>query len=418
MKILVFADVYPPLSGGSQVILHEICSRLPARSLLVYTSPVPGDRDFDLQQPFRIVRSDMMRPLTSHWPEIPEAERRAMARADFYCRWFPRSRLVRWLVYVRVVRDMVRAARRERADVILCGHPFLAAVAARCHRWMRGVPYAVYSYGEELAMLLRRRGLAWRLQRWALQRAFAVFAISRFSGDVVLAFGVNPARVHVQCPGVSEVFFGEPTQSPVDVKRSLGVAADAPVVLTAARLMERKGVDTVIRALPEVLRASPAAVYLVAGTGADEARLRRLAEELGLKSRVRFLGDASHEALVNYYHACDVFVMPNRGVEETGETETFGVVFLEANACGKPVIGGRVGGVLDAIEDGESGLLVDPTDVQAVATAIVRFLNDPEYARQVGERGRRRARERFSWDRNAAEVLQTLTAAACASRVS
>ena len=199
---------------------------------------------------------------------------------------------------------------------------------------------------------------------------------------------------------------------------SLGVAADAPVVLTAARLMERKGVDTVIRALPEVLRASPTAVYLVAGTGADEARLRRLTEELGLKSRVRFLGDASHEALVNYYHACDVFVMPNRGVEETGETETFGVVFLEANACGKPVIGGRVGGVLDAIEDGESGLLVDPTDVQAVATAIVRFLNDPEYARQVGERGRRRARERFSWDRNAAEVLQTLTAAACASRVS
>jgi phosphatidylinositol alpha-1,6-mannosyltransferase len=274
----------------------------------------------------------------------------------------------------------------------------------------------VYSYGEELAMLLRRRGLAWRLQRWALGGASTVFAISRFSGDIVLSFGVDPARVCVQFPGVSEIFFGKPTRSLGETKRSLGVAADAPVVLTATRLMERKGVDTVIRAMPRVLGVFPDTVYVVAGSGGDEARLRKLATSLGVERHVVFLGDTSHDDLLNYYHASDLFVMASREIGETGETDTFGVVFLEANACGKPVIGGRVRGVLDAIEDGESGLLVDPTDVDAVAAAIVRFLKDPEYARQVGERGRRRARERFSWDRNAAEVLQALTEAVRAAR--
>ena len=416
LRTLVFADCFPPLTGGSQIILYEIVRRFPADVAVVCTPPVPGDEEFDRQQPFPIIRSKTMRPLTVVWPEMPADVCQAMAREDFYCRWFRRARVMRWLVYLRVLVAMIRAARRERAEVIFCGHPFLGGIAARCHASMAGVPYVVYSYGEELAMLLSRPGVARALQRWALGGASRVFAISRFSRDVLLALGVQPDRVRVQFPAVSEVFFAQPGLSPPEVKRRLGLAEDAPLLLTAARLMERKGVDTVIRALPRVLEVIPATVYLVAGSGADEPRLRALAAQVGVGGKVKFLGDSSHFELLNYYHACDVFVMPNREIEATGETETFGVVFLEANACGKPVIGGRVGGVLDAVEDGITGLLVDPTDVGAVGQAILRLLTDPCYARQLGENGRRRARQEFSWDRNSAEVQKALAEAVAVAK--
>lgn len=409
MRVLLLTEFFRPVTGGSQIILSELCTRLPPDQLVVYTAAVPGDEAFDALQAYRIIRSKILSPVMAVMPELSTEERAIVRQTDFYSRWFGRSRLVRWLAYVRMVLDVIQTVRRERPDVILCGQPFLAGFAVRCHTCLSRRPYAVYTYGEELTMTLTDgRPLARRVIRWELQGAAAVFTISRFSRDQLLAYGVNPARIGVQAPAVSRAFFGPPQVEPAEMRRRLGLPGDARVLLTVARLAERKGIDVVIRALPEVLQAQPNTVYMVVGSGEDEARLRHLAAVHSVEPRVRFFGTHDHDELVNYYHTCDIFVMPNRTLLETAETEGFGIVFLEANACGKPVVGGRAGGAVEAVEDGVSGLLVEPTDVKAVAGAILRLLNDPPYARQLGANGRRRALEQFSWDRNAAEVWETL----------
>ncbi|NLB96282.1 MAG: glycosyltransferase, partial [Armatimonadetes bacterium] len=179
-----------------------------------------------------------------------------------------------------------------------------------------------------------------------------------------------------------------------------------PVLVTVSRLLERKGHDVVLRALPRIAAAVPEVAYLVAGTGPREPVLRRLAGELGVAERVVFAGRVPDEELADYYGAADVFIHPNRELPN-GDVEGFGIVFLEANAAGKPVIGGNSGGTPDAVVDGVTGFLIDPNDVDAVADAAIRLLTDRDLARKLGEQGRERARTEFTWER-AVERLRAL----------
>jgi phosphatidyl-myo-inositol dimannoside synthase len=174
-------------------------------------------------------------------------------------------------------------------------------------------------------------------------------------------------------------------------------------VLTVGRLVERKGHDTMLRALPRVIRQVPNVVYLIVGSGPYESRLRSLARELELEDNVVFCGHVPDDELVAYYHACDVFAMISR--ELPGDTEGFGIVFMEAAACAKPTVGGRSGGVPDAIVDGETGFLVAPTAPEQVADAIVRIGRDRSLARRLGEMGRVRVYDSFRYGDIAAGIL-------------
>ena len=137
--------------------------------------------------------------------------------------------------------------------------------------------------------------------------------------------------------------------------------------------------------------------YVLVGYGPYREDLERAASELGIASHVLFAGKVPHEELLDYFAVSDVFVMPSHVNEAQCDVEGFGIVFLEANACGKPVVGGRSGGIPDAIVEGETGLLVDPLSPQAVADALGRLLDDPALARRLGEQGRTRALQDFAW---------------------
>jgi phosphatidylinositol alpha-1,6-mannosyltransferase len=126
-------------------------------------------------------------------------------------------------------------------------------------------------------------------------------------------------------------------------------------------------------------------------------RLEATCDERGLRPYVRFLGHVDHSQLPALYCASDLYVMPSYTAE--GDTETFGISFVEANACGIPAIGGRTGGIADAIVDGETGYLVDPHDVAALAQVIVRLLDDEQLARRLGQQGRERVERELSWRR-------------------
>ncbi|HTY08051.1 MAG TPA: glycosyltransferase, partial [Candidatus Edwardsbacteria bacterium] len=149
-------------------------------------------------------------------------------------------------------------------------------------------------------------------------------------------------------------------------------------------------------ALPAISATCPDLRYVVVGEGPDLPRLRSLAGELGVLDRVTFTGRLDDAAVVALYHACDLFLMPSRTTLEPPNVEGFGISFLEAAACGKPVIGGRSGGIPDAVIDGITGLLVDPNDPRQIAAAALAVLRDPGYARSLGKAGRERAAGR-SW---------------------
>jgi phosphatidylinositol alpha-1,6-mannosyltransferase len=157
-------------------------------------------------------------------------------------------------------------------------------------------------------------------------------------------------------------------------------------LLTLARLDERKGQDMMIRAIPKILEAVPDLAYLVVGEGIMMERLWKLVSELRLESTVLFTGGVSDDDVLEYYRTCDVYAMPNR-TTVTGDTEGFGLVFLEAGACGKAVIGGKAGGVPDAIRDGETGFLVDGTSVDAIAGACIKLFEDQELRDRFGTNG-------------------------------
>ena len=249
-----------------------------------------------------------------------------------------------------------------------------------------------------------RKGSRWRrrLERIALRRADRVVAVSRYTKRKVLEAGGRADRTEVIANGVDLSVF-HPGPRPDDLVRRFGLRGKK-VILTLARIVERKGHDKVIEALPEVLRTVPEAVYLIVGQGGYRERLEEIAERCGVRDRVLFAGYVPDARRADFYNVSDVAAMPCRELADRGDVEGFGIVFLEAGACGKPVVGGRSGGVEDAIVEDETGFLVDPLDVHQIATRLIRLLTDDSLASAMGKRGRLRAEE-MSWDRAAERML-------------
>jgi phosphatidylinositol alpha-1,6-mannosyltransferase len=205
--------------------------------------------------------------------------------------------------------------------------------------------------------------------------------------------GVAPDRLRILYPGWTSI------GSPCTRYLTPGT------LLSVSRLADTyKGHDTTIRALPLVRAKVPNARYVIAGGGPLRDYLARVAESAGVADHVEFLGDVSDADLPGLYRSADVLVTLSRESATAGGAEGFGIVCLEAAACGIPVVAGRSGGLPDAVEDGVTGFLVDPSDIGAAADTIVSLLTDSTRARAMGEAGRARVLERFTWDRMAREA--------------
>jgi phosphatidylinositol alpha-1,6-mannosyltransferase len=170
-----------------------------------------------------------------------------------------------------------------------------------------------------------------------------------------------------------------------------------------SRLVKRKGIDTVLKALPEVLEVVPNVQYVVIGDGPEIANCKLLIVNCKLEHHVQFLGQLSDEERTVWYKRADVFVLVPRRIK--GDVEGFGTVYLEANSFGLPVIGSRTGGVPEAVKHGESGLLVEPDDPKETAQAIIKLLTNKQLASKLGRQGKERVISEFQWEKQIQKVV-------------
>jgi phosphatidylinositol alpha-1,6-mannosyltransferase len=382
--VLLLTELFPPAIGGSPVLFEAIYSRLTDTRVIVLADGQVAARPGPVR-PDASGLTVVRRPLaTTHWGVLD-----------------PKG----LYNHLRVAREARKLGSRR--DVIVhCGRALPEGVAAWLSRCIGGPAYVCWAHGEDIASAHQSRELTWLMTR-VYRRAAANIANSHNTGRMLGALGMPHDRIHVIHPGV-DVHRFQPQTDASDIRARFG--GDGRIILlSVGRLQRRKGHDLAIQAVSR-LGASLPVSYLIVGDGAERGRLGRLVAEHRVQDRVHFLGEVAARDLPRYYAACDIFLLPNR--IDDGDVEGFGIVFLEAAATGRATIGGRSGGVPEAMLDQETGVLVSGEDVGELAAVIEDLASSTEKRLAMGAAGRERVCRHFTWERAAARVLAVHTAVA------
>jgi phosphatidylinositol alpha-1,6-mannosyltransferase len=373
-RTLLVTNDFPPRPGGIQSYLHALATHLPPDELVVIASTwarspeaVEACRTFDAAQPFEVHRL----PTTMMLP-TPGATRRA-------------AELVRshgietvWFGAAAPLGLMAPALRRSGARRVLAS-----------------------THGHEVG---------WSMlpgSRQALRRiggdCDVVTTVSRYTrGRIAPALGPEAALEPLPS-GIDTVRFRPDPGAREAIRRRHGLGA-RPLVVCVSRLVRRKGQDVLIAALPRLRTAVPGAALMIAGDGPDRDRLRRLARRHGVADHVVFTGPMAPDEVAGHHAAADVSALPCRTLGGGLDVEGLGIVLLEAQAAGVPVVAGRSGGAPETVRPGETGRLVDGRDATDVADTLASVLADPDAARAMGEAGRRWMRADWTWDARAARL--------------
>ena len=368
-KVALLSLEFPPRIGGMQQYLFELCRRIGHDFDLTVVHP-DGDPTLFSGESFRLA-------------SLAQG-RRGFTVGDSDSR----SRAVRGLVVTWRLTSQL-AALRPDLTIVGHSHPRLLLPAAL----YRG-RYIALAYGNdfEAAQLRWHSPIFNRL----LAGAHSLVTISRANSRRLQELGLPSSEILY--PGTNPDRFAppaEPTTGP-------------PVLLTVARLVHRKGIDTVLQALPPLLDRSPDLQYWIVGNGPAQASLAQQAQELGLMHAVRFLHEVTETKLPEIYRRATMFVMPARADYCAGSVEGFGIVYLEASASGLPVVAARSGGAAEAIIENETGLLIPPDDPPALTNAILRLLNDSGMRKKMGRAGRRWVENEMNWDRAGRQMMSII----------
>lgn len=361
-KILFVSNDFAPSIGGIAQVLTYMCGSLPPDEVCVLAQKMKGDEAFDRQAPYKI--------------------HRVAYSSD--------SKLQSLLSVVRYSKAVRKICAQENCDLVFYDKAFPLGLIS--HLPMRPqMPYILQAYGNDI--VTPRSKIEAQLQKLILRNARCVIAISHFTKEALLRLGVKPDNIVIMFPKMDFARF-DVKQDTAQLKQQYNLLGKK-VILSVGRLVRRKGFDKTIEAMPNILKEIPNAFYLIVGNGPDKEYLENLAEQQGVSGQFRIIPDCEDDILPQFYHACDVFCMPSRYIMEKGDVEGFGIVFLEANACKKPVVGGNSGGQPDAIEDGKNGLLCNPESPEDITEKILCLLSDTARSKAMGEYGYDRARNNF-----------------------
>ena len=369
MKHLLVTNDFPPKVGGIQNYLWELWRRLPPDDVVVLTTPYTGTTEWDREQAFRIVRTREPVLLPQPW----------------------------------LARRIDQLATEVGAELVVLDPALPVGLVGP---WLKH-PYGLVLHGAEVTVPGRVPFTKPLLSK-VLRNARVIIAAGGYpAAEGRHASGRDLPIVHVP-PGVDVARFHPCTDAErVDTRAKYGIAADALMVLGQSRLVPRKGFDVLLRAAATLAGKHPELQVVIGGSGRDRARLEKVAKEAGAPAI--FLGRVPEDDLAAMHGAADVFAMLCRNRWGGLEQEGFGIVFLEAAACGVPQLAGRSGGAAEAVVDNETGLIVDnPDSVADVADALDRLLADGHLRATLGKAARQRAEEFFTYDTLALRLAEAL----------
>lgn len=383
MRLLVFSSEFPPGPGGIGTHAYQVVRHL---QLLGWEARVLASQDYAQEQEvesFSRAQSFQVIRLARASLPLAKAAVRLATLAGYAVKWQP----------------SIIMATGNRAV-------WLAAAL----RQMVRIPLVAVGHGAEFGL---RSGWEQLPTRWAFERADGVVAVSNYTLNKMHVMNVRPHSERVINNGADELTFTTGCDGE-SFRLRFGLGR-APLLLSVGNVTERKGHDTVIRALPSILRICPDVHYVVVGLPTLRARMEQQATQLGVADRVHFLGRADQPTLVAAYDSCEIFLMPSRNTTD-GDFEGYGIAAVEAALCGKPSIVSAGCGLAEAVQDGVTGICIPEDDPEATAQAVVRLLSTPALRTQMGEAARQRALKEQTWRVRAREYDEFLRAIVASAR--
>ena len=374
MRILITSRNYRPQKGGIETYLHHLALEMVSQghAICVVASYSEGCKAFDRKQPFITKRI----PRSLFWTPI----------------WTLR------LFYY---------ALSTGIDVVI-NSEWRSGIHTYLIRHLIPFQYFTIAHGTEL----QDTDLTWKHRIWKrlgflrykiLQTSDGIFPNSAYTKSLLQEMGLSMGKTHIVNPAVDPREF-YPTQKPNYLIRKYELK-DHKVILSASRLVPHKGHDTVIRALPRVCRRIPRLKYVIVGAGHHQNYLKELVKDLNLEPYVIFTGFVTDSDLRDYYNLADVFIMLSQAMKNFCQVEGFGIAFLEASACATPVIGGKSGGVEDAVLHGQTGSVIDPFSADDCADTLIQYLENPEFAASQGRSGQLRVETELNWTASTERML-------------
>lgn len=369
-RTLVVTNDFPPRQGGIQGYVHSLVCRLPPESVVVYAPAWPGAAEFDAAQPFPVIRhpSSLMLPVAS----VSRRAKQIVAAEGCDTVWFGAA------APLGLLAPTLRRAGVQRVVASTHGHEA---------GW---------------AMLPGARALLRRISR----DVDVITYLGEYTKTRMAKVLDATAQLAPLPPGVDVDIF-HPNVEGGKVRARLGLG-ERPTVVCVSRLVQRKGQDMLIRAMPLIQQQVRDAVLVIVGGGPDSPRLNRLAAQCDVADDVIFTGAVEADELPEYFAAGHVFAMPCRTRHGGLDVEGLGMVYLEASATGLPVVAGNSGGAPDAVLEGETGYVVDGTSVVDIADRISRLLLDPQAAQAMGARGREWVEAQWRWEILAERLVHLL----------
>ncbi len=304
--------------------------------------------------------------------------------------------------YAKAIRAVRSLLMRNHVDSIHCACCLPEGLIALVIKAWYGIPYMCYVHGEEVNIAESSRELVWLVRR-VLKGASFVVANSRNTAQLLLDHWNLPLwKIHTMTPGVDTARF-VPAKRDERQRAQLGWSG-RKVALTVGRLQRRKGQDMMIRALPAIRREVPEVLYVIVGAGEERPRLEQLALQEGVQDCVQFRGEPNDEELIRCYQQCDLFLLPNRQVGQ--DIEGFGMVLVEAQACGKPVVAGASGGTRETMQEPTTGRIVNCEHPDELALTVVQLLADDAQRASMSASAREWAVEQFDWEALTNQAVQ------------
>lgn len=347
-KSILISEIFPPKNGGSGRWFWELYSRLPQESTFIVAGQHEDSEHFD------------------------KAHKLSLARLDLNCWTWGIKSVDGFKYYWKTFWSIKKLIKQHNIKSIHCGRCLPEGFMGYLLSKALGLPLLCYVHGEDVEAASQSRELSWMVKR-VLNHCHTIICNSNNTASLLTnSWSISDEKIKVLNPGVDASKF-IPAVRDMLIKAQLGWN-DRPVVLTVGRLQKRKGHDMMVSALPKIKESIPNVLYAIIGGGEEKARLESLVIKNSVQDNVLFMDEIDDDTMLQCYQQCDLFILPNRTVGR--DIEGFGMVLVEAQSCGKPVIAGNSGGTRETMVEEETGVVIDCTNIETIADTVCSMLKD------------------------------------------